>query len=60
FRNAISVDDKFAPAYLGLGKSEFTNGNLGEAKKAYQKLKSMGAKRFADQLTLFTKGAVLN
>ena len=58
FRKAINQDGKFAQAYLNLGKAEFLNGNMGEAKKAYDKLKSLDQKRMADELTLFTKGAI--
>ena len=60
FRKAISKDDKYVSAYFGLGKAEFINGNLGEAKKAYLKLKSLKASRLADALALFSKGALLS
>jgi FimV-like protein len=59
-RKAIGKDDKFGPAYLNLGKAEFLNGNIGEAKKAHQKLKSLKQDRLANELSSFTKGAVLN
>jgi tetratricopeptide (TPR) repeat protein len=57
FRTAVSRDDKFAAAWLNLGKSEFRNGNTGEAKKAYEKLKNLNPK-FARLLELYTQGAV--
>jgi len=60
FRKAISKDDKYVSAYFGLGKAEFMNGNVGEAKKAYLKLKSLKANRLADALALFSKGALLS
>jgi tetratricopeptide (TPR) repeat protein len=59
FRRAIKQDDKFAPAYFNLGVAEFKNGNLGESKSAYQKLKSIGAKGLAARLEVETNGAVL-
>lgn len=58
FRKAINQDDKFAPAYYNLGMAEFKNGNLGESKKAYQKLKSLNASNLANRLALETGGAV--
>ena len=58
FRNATKKDDKYALAYLNLGKAEFLNGNMGEAKRAYDRLKKLDQKRMADELTLFTKGAI--
>src|SRR5262249_39550639 len=58
FRKAISKDNKYVAAYFGLGKAEFLNGNIGEATKAYQKLRSLGAQRLADTLRLLSKGAI--
>ncbi len=60
FKKAINRDNKFAAAYFNLGKAEFKNGNLNEAKKAHQKLKSLGdvGTRLANRLTQETGGAV--
>src|SRR5690606_23082635 len=38
FKLAIKRDDKFAIAYYNLAEAEFRNGNMGNAKKAYQSL----------------------
>ncbi len=61
FKKAISGDDKFAQGYYNLGAAEFKNGNLGEAKKAYKKLRSLSvpeAAQYAAQLETLTNGAV--
>lgn len=58
FRKAIDRDTKFAAAHFNLGEAEFRNGNLGEAKKAYQNLKKLGRNDLAAQLELITGGAV--
>jgi tetratricopeptide (TPR) repeat protein len=58
FRKAIGRDSKFAAAHFNLGEAEFRNGNLGEAKKAYQNLKKLGRNDLAAQLELISGGAV--
>ncbi len=61
FKNAVSRDDKFTEGYFNLGHAEFKNGNIGEAKKAYKKLKSSKdptAVGFATRLETLTNGAV--
>ena len=58
FRKAIAKDDNFAAAHFNLGKSEYLNGNLGETKKQYQKLKELKRRDLAGQLELLTLGAV--
>jgi tetratricopeptide (TPR) repeat protein len=61
FKKAVSGDDKFAQGYYNLGAAEFKNGNLGEAKKAYKKLRSLAAPeaaQYAVQLEKLTNGAV--
>ena len=58
FRKAISKDDKYAIGYYNLGEAEFRAGNLGEAKKAYDKLKKLGASNLATQLELISGGTI--
>lgn len=58
FRRAIDKDDSFAAAHYNLGESEFRNGNLGNAKKEYQKLKKLGREDLAGQLMIISNGAV--
>jgi tetratricopeptide (TPR) repeat protein len=62
FKKAVGQDDKFAQAYFNLGSAEFKNGNLGEAKKAYKKLKDLkddpDAAGYVAELETLTNGAV--
>ncbi|HEV8590582.1 MAG TPA: tetratricopeptide repeat protein [Pyrinomonadaceae bacterium] len=58
FRKAIAKDDKYAIGYYNLGEAEFRAGNLGEAKKAYDKLKKLGAVNLANQLELISGGQI--
>ncbi|HMJ08019.1 MAG TPA: tetratricopeptide repeat protein [Pyrinomonadaceae bacterium] len=58
FRKAIDKDDKYAVAHYNLAEAEFQNGNIGEAKKEYEKLKKLGQPRLAQELVLVTNGAV--
>ncbi len=58
FKKATDKDDSFAAAHYNLGESEFRNGNLGNAKKAYQKLKKLGREDLAGQLMIISNGAV--
>lgn len=58
FKKAIDREPKFASAIYNLGEAEFRNGNLGNTKQAYQKLKALGRNDYATQLELITMGAV--
>ncbi len=59
FRKAVDKDNNFAAAYYNLGEAEFRNGNLGESKKAYLRLKKMGQTGLAQRLEVETAGAVI-
>lgn len=58
FKKATDKDDSFAAAHFNLGESEFRNGNLGNAKKEYQKLRKLGREDLAGQLMIISNGAV--
>ena len=58
FRNAISVDGKYVIAYYNLAEAEFRAGNIGEAQKAYNKVKELGRRDLAAQLQLISGGAL--
>jgi tetratricopeptide (TPR) repeat protein len=58
FRKAISKDEKYTIAYYNLGEAEFQAGNLGEAQKAYNQLKKLGAMNLASRLTLISGGQI--
>ncbi len=58
FRKAVDKNDKFAAAYYNLGEAEFKNGNLGEAKKAWERLRRLGRNDLAAQLEIVTGGKV--
>jgi superkiller protein 3 len=65
YKNAISRftevtkrDDKYAAAWFNLGKAQFADGNVGEARKAYQKLRRIGSNVLADRLDRETGGAM--
>jgi len=58
FRKATSVDGKYVIAYYNLAESEFRAGNLGEAQKAYNKVKELGRRDLATQLQLLSGGAL--
>ncbi len=58
FRKAISKDNKYTIAYYNLGEAEFQAGNLGEAQKAYDQLKKLGAMNLASRLTLISGGQI--
>lgn len=58
FRRAIDNDGKYAIAYYNLAETEFRAGNLGEAKKAYQKVKQLGRNDLAAQLELISGGMI--
>ncbi len=59
FRKAIERDDKYAAAYYNLARAEFKQGNMGEAKKAYSRLKQLKRNDLAGRLELETAGAIL-
>ena len=56
FRKAISVDGKYVIAHYNLAESEFRAGNLGEAQKAYDKVKQFGRRDLLAQLQLISGG----
>jgi len=58
FKQAIKRDDKYAIAYYNLAEAEFRNGNMGNAKKAYQTLIKLKRQDLANQLILLTNGAI--
>ncbi|HYJ89869.1 MAG TPA: tetratricopeptide repeat protein [Pyrinomonadaceae bacterium] len=60
FKKAIDKDNKYVDAWFNLGKAQFANGNVGEAKKAYSQLRKLGPKgnQLADQLDRETGGAM--
>lgn len=58
FRKAVSTDEKYAIGYYNLAEAEFRAGNLGEAQKAYNKVKQLGRKDLAAQLQLISGGAL--
>lgn len=58
FRRATEKDDQFAAAYFNLAEAEFKAGNKVEAKKAYEKLKTIGRNDLATQLEVQTGGAI--
>lgn len=58
FKRAVDKDDKYAEAHYNLGEAEFRNGNIGNAKKAFEKLKNLGRNDLANTLVLVTNGAV--
>lgn len=58
FRRATEQDDKYVIAHYNLAEAEFRAGNLGEAQKAYNKVKQLGRKDLAAQLQLISGGAL--
>ncbi len=61
FKKAVGHDNMFTEGYFNLGHAEFKNGNIGEARKAYKKLRSINdpaAVGFATRLETLTNGAV--
>ena len=56
FRRAISTDGKYVIAYYNLAESEYRAGNLGEAQKAYDKVKQLGRRDLLAQLQLISGG----
>lgn len=57
FRRAIAKDGNYAWGYYNLGQTEFEAGNKGEAKKAYEKLKSLNP-QMALTLLAATRGGI--
>ncbi|MEQ1763336.1 MAG: tetratricopeptide repeat protein [Pyrinomonadaceae bacterium] len=58
FKEATDKDKSFAQAYYNLGEAHFKNGNLGEARKAMDQLRKMGAANLAAKLDVTTNGAL--
>ncbi len=58
FKKAVDRDDNFAAAHFNLAESEFRNGNIGNAKKSYERLKKIGRNDLVVQLEVLTKGAI--
>lgn len=58
FKKAIDRDETFVAAHFNLAESEIKSGNMGNAKKSYEKLKKMGQNSYALQLELMTNGAI--
>ena len=58
FRQAVSIDEKYVIAYYNLAEAEFRAGNIGEAQKAYNKVKQLGRRDLAAQLQLISGGAL--
>jgi len=58
FKKAIDRDDTFVAAHFNLAESEIKNGNMGNAKKSYERLKKMGQNSYALQLEVMTNGAI--
>ena len=56
FRRAIKTDEKYVIAHYNLAESEFRAGNLGEAQKAYDKVKQLGRRDLLAQLQLISGG----
>ena len=50
------MDKAFAQAYYTLGEAHFKDGNLGEARKAMEQLRKMGAGNLAAKLDVTTNG----
>ena len=59
FRKAIDIDDKFAVAHYNLAESEYRRNNLKEAKKEYEKLKTLNRPDLVRTLELATNGGIL-
>lgn len=58
FRRAIDRDAKYVIAHYNLAEAEFQAGNLGEAQKAYDKVKQLGRRDLTAQLQLISRGAL--
>lgn len=58
FRKAIDVDGNFASARYNLAETEYRRNNLKEAKKEYEKLKSLNRQDLVVALELVTNGGI--
>jgi len=58
FNSVVKRDDKYAMGWFNLGKAQYANGNVGEAKKAYSQLRRLKANNLADRLDRETGGAM--
>lgn len=60
FRKAADKDEKNPVIQYNLGEAELQNGNIGEAKKAYQRLKKLGptGSQFAARLEQLSGGKI--
>lgn len=58
FRKAANKEEKNGFVVYNLGEAEFQIGNMGEAKKAYAKLKKLGRNDLATRLELVSGGKV--
>jgi len=60
YKRVLDQDENFPAAIFGLGMTEYNRKNLGEAKKAYQKLIKIKRNDLALRMLAETKGAVKN
>lgn len=60
FRLALAIDGNYAPGYYNLAETEFRRGDVKEAKKNYEKLKSMRQLGLVQELEKVTNGAIRN
>lgn len=58
FKKAVETDGKYVIGYYNLAESQFRAGNLGEAQKAYNKVKDLGRRDLMLQLQAISKGAL--
>lgn len=58
FRKAADKEERNAIIQFNLGEAELQNGNLGEAKKAYERLKKLGRADLATRLQQLSGGRV--
>ncbi len=58
FKLATDKDKTFAQAYYNMGEAHFRAGNLGDARKAMEQLRKMGAANLAAKLDVSTNGAL--
>lgn len=58
FKRAVEIDDKFASGFYNLAETEYRRNNLKEAKKQYQKLKTLNRPDLVATLELATNGGI--
>ena len=58
FKRVLDLDDKFAAAVYSLAEAEFRRNNLKEARKYYEKLKTMNRDDLVRTLEMATNGAI--